>query len=57
MIYDYKCNDCKTELSIERSIHADANVPTCSDCHTIMDRIYTVGGIKFNSPGFYSTGG
>ena len=57
MIYDYKCNDCKTELSVERSIHAEANEPTCSDCYTIMDRIYTIGGIKFNSPGFYSTGG
>jgi predicted nucleic acid-binding Zn ribbon protein len=57
MIYDYKCDTCKSELTIERSIHAEANAPICFDCHTPMDRVYGVGGIKFNAPGFYSTGG
>jgi predicted nucleic acid-binding Zn ribbon protein len=57
MIYDYKCDACKCELSVERSIHAEANAPICFDCHTPMDRVYGVGGIKFNAPGFYSTGG
>ena len=57
MIYDYKCDTCKCELSVERSIHAEANTPICFDCHTPMDRVYGVGGIKFNAPGFYSTGG
>ena len=57
MIYDYKCDSCKCELSVERSIHAEANAPICFDCHTSMDRVYGLGGIKFNAPGFYSTGG
>ena len=55
MIYDYKCDTCKCELSVERSIHAEANAPTCFDCHQPMTRIYSVGGISFNAPGFYST--
>ena len=57
MIYDYRCNTCKSELSVERSIHAEANAPICFDCHTPMDRVYGLGGIKFNGDGFYSTGG
>ena len=57
MMYDYKCDTCKSELTIERSIHAEAIAPICFDCHTPMDRVYGVGGIKFNAPGFYSTGG
>ena len=57
MIYDYRCNTCKSELSVERSIHAEANAPICFDCHTPMDRVYGLGGIKFTGNGFYSTGG
>ena len=57
MIYDYKCDACKSELSVERSIHAEANAPICFDCHEPMTRLYGVGGISFNAPGFYSTGG
>ena len=55
MIYDYKCDQCKTELGVERSIHAEANAPICFDCHEPMTRIYGVGAITFNAPGFYST--
>jgi putative FmdB family regulatory protein len=55
MMYDYKCETCKSELTIERSIHAEANAPICFDCHTPMDRVYGVGGIKFTGSGFYST--
>ena len=57
MIYDYKCDTCKGELSVERSIHAEANAPISFDCHEPMTRVYGVGGISFNAPGFYSTGG
>jgi putative FmdB family regulatory protein len=55
MMYDYKCDTCKSELTVERSIHAEANAPICFDCHTPMDRVYGVGGIKFTGSGFYST--
>lgn len=55
MIYDYKCDTCKTELQVERSIHAEASAPTCSDCKSLMTRVWGVGAINFNAPGFYST--
>jgi len=55
MIYDYKCDQCKSELQIERSIHAEANAPTCIDCHVLMTRVWGLGGITFNGSGFYST--
>lgn len=55
MIYDYKCDTCKTELGVERSIHAEANAPICITCHNVMTRVWGVGSISFNAPGFYST--
>jgi putative FmdB family regulatory protein len=55
MIYDYKCDQCKTELSIERSIHAEANAPICFDCHVPMNRKFSSPAITFHGPGFYST--
>jgi putative FmdB family regulatory protein len=55
MIYDYKCDQCKTELSVERSIHAEANAPTCFDCHVPMNRVFSSPAITFNGPGFYTT--
>jgi putative FmdB family regulatory protein len=55
MIYDYKCDQCKTELGVERSIHAEANAPICFDCHVPMSRMYSAPAITFNAPGFYST--
>jgi predicted nucleic acid-binding Zn ribbon protein len=45
MIYDYKCDTCKTELGVERSIHAEANAPICITCHNVMTRVWGVGSI------------
>ena len=55
MIYEYKCDTCKTELGVERSIHAESSAPMCFDCHTPMSRMYSAPVITFNAPGFYST--
>ena len=55
MLYEYKCNKCKSVLEIERSIHAEANAPLCIDCHELMDRVWNTPGISFKGSGFYST--
>ncbi len=55
MNYDYKCEQCNSELTVERSIHAEASNPTCFNCHTTMNRVWSTPTITFNGTGFYST--
>lgn len=55
MIYQYKCNQCNTELEVERSIKDEERAPVCIDCHGTMARIWNSPAITFNGPGFYST--
>ena len=55
MTYDYTCPECKVTISIERSIHAEADAPSCSDCHQLMARVWSSPTITFNARGFYST--
>ena len=57
MMYDYKCPECDTQLTIERSIHEDPKAPSCFDCHVAMNRIYDAPSIQFKGGGFYSNGG
>lgn len=57
MKYDYKCPQCDSKLTIERSIHEEAKDPGCFDCHVPMARVYDAPGITFKGRGFYSTGG
>ena len=53
MIYQYKCNQCNTELEVERSIHDEERAPTCIDCHGTMARVWNSPGIEFKGRGFY----
>jgi putative FmdB family regulatory protein len=58
--YDFKCNTCGNTRE-QFIYHKDyegyvVRCPTL-DCNKPMERVYTVPGIKFNGPGFYSTGG
>jgi putative FmdB family regulatory protein len=58
-IYEYKCADCgeTREVNIKHSEYEKYEV-MCSNGHYLpMIRVYTAPGIKFNGPGFYSTGG
>lgn len=55
MIYQYKCNSCKTELEVERAITDPERAPTCIDCHNTMSRVWTAPAITFSGPGFYTT--
>ena len=57
MQYDYRCPDCNSVLTIERSIHEEPKDPSCFECHITMNRIYDAPGITFKGGGFYSNGG
>jgi putative FmdB family regulatory protein len=57
MQYDYRCPDCNSEITIERSIHEDPREPSCFDCHIPMVRKWDSPAITFKGKGFYSTGG
>ena len=57
MIYDYKCDNCGNELSVERSIHESPKPPACVPCHVLMKRVYDAPSIQFKGKGFYSNGG
>lgn len=50
--YDFKCDTCTTIVEIQ-----DTAPPACPSCGINMTRIWSIPGIKFNAPGFYSTGG
>ena len=58
--YDFKCNTCGSTR--EQFIHHkdyEKYIVRCLtlDCYKPMQRVYTVPAVKFNGPGFYSTGG
>jgi putative FmdB family regulatory protein len=50
--YDYKCNQCFSQVEFEREFGEDRE-PTC--CGKSMSRVWGSIGIVFNGPGFYST--
>lgn len=52
--YDFKCSVCGGLQEIEKPMGSDW-VPTC--CEQSMSQVYSAVGVKFNAPGFYSTGG
>lgn len=54
MIYDYRCPECKAELTIERSIKDEARSPSCFECHITMIRKWDAPSIQFKGKGFYS---
>lgn len=55
MKYEYRCSECNSILTIERSIHEDAKDPGCFDCHVPMSRVYDAPAITFKGRGFYTT--
>ena len=52
--YDYKCSVCGGTQEIQKPMGSDWT-PVC--CEQSMQQIYTAPPIKFNTGGFYSTGG
>lgn len=51
-LFDFKCNCCSDVIEVTENIP-----PACTTCGEIMQRIWSVPAVKFNGPGFYSTGG
>jgi len=51
-MYDFKCLTCN--ITIEK---ADRVLPPCPHCGDTMNRVWDAPAVKFNGPGFYSTGG
>lgn len=55
MIYQYKCNQCNSEVEVERSIKDKALAPICTNCHGTMSRVWNAPAIEFKGRGFYTT--
>lgn len=53
--YVYKCNKCKIEIIITRSILKEEPQYNCEKCKDVMIRQYTPFSVQFNGKGFYST--
>ena len=53
--YEYICDICNESIALTRSIHEEENIPF--HCGQFVRRVYTGLPIRFNSSGFYSTGG
>lgn len=53
-IYDYKCQQCDTKLSISRGINETDPGYTCKTCNSKLIRVYSLGAVTFNGTGFYS---
>jgi len=53
--YTYKCNKCQTVTNTSHRMTEDPEI-RCYVCDQLMSRIViSVGGIRFNGQGFYST--
>ncbi|NDB58939.1 zinc ribbon domain-containing protein [bacterium] len=55
--YDFKCMCGSTREVFIYHKDYEKYVVRCDKCYQPMERVYTVPGIKFKGPGFYSTGG
>jgi putative FmdB family regulatory protein len=52
--YEYKCNKCGVQVTIERKMTEEESVPRC-DCGEMMARMWSANAVIFNASGFYST--
>lgn len=52
--YEYECKEC--EYKKEFGIRFEVG-PDCDKCYKTMTRVWSAPAVKFNGPGFYSTGG
>ena len=55
--YEYRCDDDKSLLALQRSVDERDDLVECTQCGREMRREYTAVPVKFNGTGFYSTGG
>jgi predicted nucleic acid-binding Zn ribbon protein len=55
MQYEYSCRVCNIDKIVERSMRDDEEIPLC--CGELTTRKFFAAPVKFNTGGFYSTGG
>lgn len=55
--YVYNCRTCGVFIEVQRGMKEPEEIPACTSCGEDTKRVYSPAPIKFNSPGFYSTGG
>ena len=46
MKYNYKCENCKTETTVTKSMYASDRVEYCEECGTILKRVWSSATIK-----------
>jgi putative FmdB family regulatory protein len=52
-VYDYKCNDCDSTITIVRSIKDDEQTPICAHCAKEMTRAYeSAPAVTFKGKGW-----
>lgn len=55
--YEYKCPQDGQVLTVRRPMAEDPPEYYCELCNSVMQQVYYATPVKFNAPGFYSTGG
>jgi putative FmdB family regulatory protein len=53
-IYEYKCTVCGYRFEVHRTRY-DPTLPTCPNCDSEVEKVYSPVGIVFKGSGFYST--
>jgi len=53
-VNEFKCLICNIQYETKREM-GDTLAPVC--CGINMERVWSAPAVKFNAPGFYSTGG
>ena len=54
--YDYKCNNCKTEVTISKPMKESSNPEYCKKCNEQLQRIFTPNHNKWNCSGSFARG-
>ncbi|TXJ07863.1 MAG: FmdB family transcriptional regulator [Aeromicrobium sp.] len=51
-IYQYRCQDCGSELEVKQSI-SDPALTTCPTCEGSLRKVFGAAGVVFKGSGFY----
>jgi putative FmdB family regulatory protein len=54
-IYEYKCKQCDTKVTRNKSVTQLDDVESCETCGNELKRVYSSIGVTFSGSGFYST--
>ena len=52
--YQYRCQQCQTELEVQQKFTDDA-LTECPECHGTLRKVYSAVGVVFKGSGFYKT--